>query len=289
MPTQPVDDCPYCVHCGYAKAGLEPDAEACPECGHPLDDTFIPTMPTPPRWYRIHRTGWILFRYAGWTVELAISIIALAMIAVMIDALTGDGSVSWSHSILVGVRYVAMALIGLGALLNAIGGACCLATVPAEPSRDHQQALLFSSISFAIPLLTLPAAYAIVSGIVPPRGIVFGSAIVAIILIGIDARLLSGRADAFVLFATSGTEKSFFDEGKKLVDGYAVFVAVCVVYLLLKPHQNGINVVGLLCTLAVIAWISRRARAARAVRKQIAKARRHAEAEPETETVPATA
>lgn len=294
MPTQPVDDTPRCVHCGYAKAGLEPDAEACPECGHFLEDTFIPTMTTPPRWFRIHRTGWMLFRYAGFAVLLAMAIIALAMITVMIDALTGNGSTTWSgHVVVIGIRYVAMSLIGLGVLLNTLGGVCCFATVPAESVRDHRKALLFSGISLAIPLLALPAIYAIAFQMAVPREAVFGCAILSIVLISIDARLMPGRADAFVLFTTNGTEKSFFDEGRKLVDGFTVVIGFSVLYSLFNPGSSmrGLNLIVFLYLFAVIGWVNRRGRAAKAVRKQIAKSRRDAESETETEaeTVPATA
>lgn len=277
MPTPPVDDSPRCVHCGYAKAGLEPDANACPECGHSLDETFIAAMDTPPRWFRIHRAGWMLFRYAGWSVLLAIAIVALAMIAVMIDSLTGDGSTTWSgHVVVIGIRYVAMGLIGLGVLYNTLGGVCCFATVPAESPRDHRKALLFSGISLAIPLLALPAIYAIAFQMAVPREIIFGCAILSIVLVSIDARLLPGRADAFVLFATNGAEQSFFDEGRKLIDAYGYIAAFSVIYLLINPNPNGVSLIVFLYLFAVISWVSRRARAARAVRKQIEKAKREA-------------
>ena len=279
------DSSPRCVHCGYPKSGLEPGSSDCPECGHSLDAPFIPEMTTPPRWYRTHLAGGTSFRYAGATALLVIAVFALTVLGSMI-ALQITGSPSgWSARVTAGVRYGVTGLFGVALALNAVGGACCLAAVPAEPRQDRRRELLFALIPIAVALLALPAAYAIAFDLaVHPIAILAGMAL-SLVLISVDARLLPSRADAFVLFATDGREKTFLELGTNAIDGVALLVAAAATYAMVTGDHA--NVVLLFYILATLAWRRRRASAARAVRAQIAKAARDAGSA--TEPAPATA
>ncbi len=266
MPTPPVDS-PYCVHCGYERAGLEPDATHCPECGHSLSDTRILSMTIPPRWWRLHRAGWEFFRFTGIILIGSGALFGLATGVVVVERLIGDGSATWPASLLGNFSRVLIGVLMLCILLNAIGGVCCFAGVPTESPKDRRHARLFSLFSLAIPLLALPAAYAVGFKLAVPREIIIACAILSIVLISIDARLLPGRVHAFLRFTTNEFEKSFMDEGNKFIDSYGFFALLFVAHAMVTG--SNMNLITFLYLFATVAWISRRAQAARAVRKEI--------------------
>jgi hypothetical protein len=269
MPTLPVDSS-YCVHCGYERVGLVPDATHCPECAHALKDTRILAMASPPRWWRIHRTGWSLFRLAGTITYLAALPLVTAMLLVFFGQRFGIGSASWTSPTLDIMAKVMLGVLVLSVLLVAAGGVCCLATVPAESPKNQQRARLFSLFSLAVPLLAFPAAYGIAFNMPIPRQIVLACATLSIVLIIVDARLLPGRAHAFVRFTTNDPDNSFLTDD----NSYGIFAVILVGYVIYFGFTA--NAISFLYLFATIGWVTQRASAAKAVRDEIALAQRQA-------------
>jgi hypothetical protein len=276
MPTPPVDSL-YCVHCGYERSGLEPDATECPECGHSLDDIYIPTMAAPPRWWRIHRTGWQLFEYASYAM-LATAICLIGGIGALIVYDLASAGAAGTGPVVLLIRDIGAGFAALALLLTFLGGLCAFARVPWNDDREQRDALLLATTSLAVPLMAPIPLLLLVAGALFSREILGVVIILSAALILIDVRTLKARAASFIRFTTNDTQSAFYDAGHRSVDIAAIIAIIGGLFMIFGGARPNLAI--LAYALMVLGWLGMRGRAAATVRKELTRARRHASTNP---------
>jgi len=276
MPTPPVDS-PYCVHCGYDKAGLTPGALECPECGHSLDDSYIPAMADPPRWWRVHRLGWRLSEAASYAMLATAACLIAGFVSLVVYDIRSGGNAPGLGATTILIRNIGFGFASLALVLTFAGGVCAFAKVPWNDEREQNRGLLLATISLAVPLLgAIPLALLMTGMLVPLE--VFAAAIIAsAALVLIDVRMLKGRAASFIRFTTNDTQSAFYDDSHRSVDIAAAIAIIGALYMALGGARPNLAV--LAYALMLFGWMGMRGRAAVIIRKEIRRSLREARAE----------
>lgn len=268
MPTPPVDS-PYCVHCGYDKAALSEGASVCPECGHSVADAYIPAMQTPPRWWRVHRVAWRLFEWAAYAMLGAVAcliggVLALAYYDAIAGTPTGTGPLGDVF------RHLGYGFASLAYVLTFVGGVCAFARVPRTAEREQRRGVLLATNSIAIAMLGVIPVSLAMTGVFMRE--MLGAAILlsAVIVLG-DVRILRDRAASFVRFTTNEIQSAFFDDSHRSVDIAALIAAAGALYMLFGGARPNLSF--LAYALMMFGWMGLRGRAARAVGKEVRRAK----------------
>lgn len=276
MPTPPVDS-PYCVHCGYDKAGLTAGALECPECGHSLDDSYIPAMADPPRWWRVHRLGWRLSEASSYAMLATAACLVAGIVALAVYDIRTSGSAPDIGSVTILIRNIGFGFASLALALTFAGGVCAFARVPWNDEREQNRGLLLATISLAVPLLgSIPLAL-LMTGMIVPHELFAAAIIASAALVMLDVRMLKDRAASFIRFTTNDTQSAFYDDSHRSVDIAALIAIIGGLYMAFGGARPNLAV--LAYALMIFGWLGMRGRAAVAIRKEIRRARREAGAE----------
>jgi len=278
MPTSPVES-PYCVHCGYDKAALTDGATVCPECGHSVDDAYIPAMETPPLWWRVHRLAWVLFEGASYAMLATAACLVGGIVAlVLYDQITGSGAGTGAAVVL--FRNFGFGFVALSFVLTFSGGVCAFARVPWMVEREQTRSALLATNSVAMSILGAIPLWLAMTGMFMRE--VFGIAILlsaAIVLV--DVRMLKQRAASYIRFTTNDTQSAFFDDSHRSVDIAALMAIAGALYMLFGGARPNLSF--LVYVLMLFGWMGLRGRAASAVRKELRRAREACARDPKSD------
>jgi len=266
VPTPPVES-PYCVHCGYDKAGLSAGAQDCPECGHSLDDSYIPAMAIPPRWWRVHRLGWRLSEASSYAMLATAACLIAGFVSLIVYDIRSGGNTPGLGAMTILIRNIGFGFASLALVLTFAGGVCAFARVPWNEEREQNRGLLLATISLAVPLLgAIPLALLLTW--VPVPFVVFAAMIMAsAALVLIDVRMLKGRAASFIRFTTNDTQSAFYDDSHRSVDIAAVIAIIGGLYMALGGARPNLAV--LAYALMLFGWLGMRGRAAAVIRREV--------------------
>lgn len=257
-----------CVYCGYLKQGLDPAATVCPECGESLDDIYIPAMPIPPRWWRIHRLGWRLFRWANMLVYAAVLFLFIALLGLIARDWLTSGSARGVGDIALAARDIAALFGAISLIVVLVGGLCVLARVPSNREGEFRKGAAFVLLSLAIPLFALIPLGAIAQTGLVSRELFTAAIALMAALVLIDVRMLRDRAAVFVRFTTNGARSADYDDGSLSVEIAASVSLLAAIFTL--AGRDGYGVMTIAYVFAVLGWMGLRGRAAKTVGKELA-------------------